>query len=203
MRRILFTLGILTLGAAWLGPLPAMAGRSFTAHMTMHMVVVAIAAPLIAAGAAGGALDPARARPHLFAPIPASMIELIVVWSWHAPLLHEAARHGALALALEQTMFLAAGLLLWMSALSNRAGAGVFSLLFTSMHMTLLGALFSLTPRALYPHAVPSIAGLSPLTDLHVGGAIMLVVGGVSYLAGGLWLTAGLLRARPEASRSW
>jgi putative membrane protein len=43
---------------------------------------------------------------------------------------------------------------------------------------------------------------LDPLEDQHLGGAIMLAIGGVSYLAGGLWLTAGLVRqgiARREA----
>ena len=33
------------------------------------------------------------------------------------------------------------------------------------------------------------------LHDQHLGGAIMLLVGGVSYLAGGLWLTARALAA--------
>jgi putative membrane protein len=41
------------LAVAWLGPLPGMATHSFAAHMTLHMVVVAIAAPLIAIGLAG------------------------------------------------------------------------------------------------------------------------------------------------------
>ena len=35
---------------------------------------------------------------------------------------------------------------------------------------------------------------IAALADQHLGGAIMLLVGGVAYLAGGLWLTAGLLR---------
>jgi putative membrane protein len=208
MHPIPCTLGMLTLGAAWLGPLPAMAAQSFAAHMAMHMMVVAIAAPLLAAGVTGSAFDPAHAQPHLFSPIPASMIELVVVWSWHAPFLHQAARHDVVPLVLEQSMFLAASLLLWLSALSenhpgdrHRAGAGILALLFTSMHMTLLGALFSLAPRPLYPHPAGVIAGLSSLADQHVGGAIMLIVGGASYLAAGLWLTAGLLRDRPEPGR--
>jgi putative membrane protein len=37
-------------------------------------------------------------------------------------------------------------------------------------------------------------AGLTPLQDQHLGGAIMLLIDGISYLLGGLWLTAGLLR---------
>lgn len=61
------------------------------------------------------------------------------------------------------------------------------------MHMTLLVALLALTPRPLYLHA-GGFSRLTPLEDQHLGGAIMLIVGGVSYLAGGLWLTAGLVR---------
>jgi putative membrane protein len=68
--------------------------------------------------------------------------------------------------------------------------------------MTLLGALFSLAPRPLYAH--DGASGLSPLADQHLGGAIMLLAGGLSYLVGGLCLTAGLLKGwrveRPEAS---
>jgi putative membrane protein len=59
--------------------------------------------------------------------------------------------------------------------------------------MTFLGALLALAPRPLYTH-VAQFAGLTQLEDQHLGGAIMLVVGGVSYLGGGLWLTASLVR---------
>jgi putative membrane protein len=201
MRRALLVLGLLTLAALWLGPLPQMARVAFWAHMTMHMGVVAVAAPLIALGVAGGRLDPVRKAPRLFAPIPASVLELVVVWAWHAPALHHAARHSKMWLATEQGMFLLAGLLVWLSAFGsdgwrggNRSAAGVVGLLLTSMHMTLLGALLALTPRPLYAH-VEGVASLAPIADQHLGGAIMLTVGGVSYLAGGLLLMVGLLRA--------
>jgi putative membrane protein len=200
MRCALLIGGLLTLAAAWLGPLPQLAPRAFAAHMTMHMGVVAVAAPLLAMGVAGGRLDPVRKAPRLFAPIPASVLELVVVWAWHAPALHHAARHGAVGLAAEQGMFLLAGLFVWLSAFGgaarrggNRTAAGVVGLLLTSMHMTLLGALLALTPRPLYHH-VEGFIGLTPLDDQHLGGAIMLLVGGIAYLTGGLWLTAGLLR---------
>ncbi|MDQ3802407.1 MAG: cytochrome c oxidase assembly protein [Acidobacteriota bacterium] len=200
MRRALLILGLLTLAAAWLGPLPQLAGRAFFAHMTMHMGVVALAAPLIALGVAGGRFDPVRRTPALFAPVPASILELVVVWAWHAPALHHAARHGATEFVVEQGMFLVTGLLVWLSALGgdewrarSRRAAGVVGLLLTSMHMTLLGALLALSPRPLYAHA-EGFDSLTPVEDQHLGGAIMLLVGGVSYLAGGLWLMVGLLR---------
>jgi putative membrane protein len=206
MRTGCSALALAVLGLAWLGPLPALARESFAAHMTTHMAVVAVAAPLIALAVAGSAMDAARRAPRILAPIPASMIELVIVWVWHAPVLHHAARHDAWTLVLEQATFLAAGVFLWMSAIGGdreqrrlRAGAGTIALLFTSMHMTLLGALFAVANRPLFEHA-PAPAGLSPLEDQHLGGAIMLLVGGVSYLVGGLWLTASMLGPRITAT---
>jgi putative membrane protein len=168
--------------------------------MAMHMGVVAVAAPLLALGLAGGRLDPVRSAPGLFAPIPASVLEFVVVWVWHTPALHHAAQQSTAALVVEQGTFLLAGLLLWLSACGgaarrrhNRRASGVVGLLLTAMHMTLLGALLALTPRPLYAH-VDGSSGLTPLADHHLGGAIMLLVGGVSYLLGGLWLMVELLR---------
>lgn len=203
MRPIPLCLGLGVLGAAWLGPLPTRAAGGFAAHMTMHMAVVAVAAPLIALALAGGRWDPVRRAPRLWAPVPASLVELVVVWAWHAPALHHFARHTGAGFFAEQGSFLASGLFVWIASLGGgrrgrRAGAGVVALLLTSMHMTLLGALLALAPRPLYHHAgaVPADAQAAALADQHLGGAIMLLVGGIAYLAGGLWLTSVLLRAR-------
>lgn len=199
MRVALSALGLVTLLCAWLGPLGELLPGPFAAHMTMHMGVVAVAAPLLAFGVCGTRFDPVRRAPALFAPVPASVLELVVVWAWHAPLLHHVARHSALGLWLEQGSFVLSGLLLWLSAFGGdaeqreqRRGAGILALLLTSMHMTLLGALLALPPRPLYAH-VHGVSRLSPLDDQHLGGAIMLGVGGIVYLLGGLWLTASLL----------
>jgi putative membrane protein len=200
MRCAFLLVGLLTLGVAWLGPLPELAREAFFAHMTMHMAVVAVAAPLLAAGIRGGRLDLARKAPRLFAPIQASIVELVIVWAWHTPALHHAARHYTAVFIAEQGSFLIAGCFLWLAAIGgdrldikNRSAAGVIGLLLTAIHMTLLGALLALSPRPLYAHA-GEFSGLRALDDQHLGGAIMLLVGGISYLFGGLWLTLRLLR---------
>jgi putative membrane protein len=209
MRKVLLTAGVVVLAIAWLGPLSVLARWSFSAHMMMHMAVVAVAAPFIALGVSTSRLDPVGTRPGLFAPIPASIVEFIVVWAWHTPALHHAARHEMWAFVLEQSSFLAAGLFLWVAVLGGdralrepRRGAGVVALLFTSMHMTLLGVLFALAPRPLYEHGAIGPPGLSSLSDQHLGGAIMLLVGGTAYMIGGLCLTAGLLRHYPVEERT-
>jgi putative membrane protein len=206
-RGLVAVLGIMTLALSWLGPLPELARHAFSAHMTMHMAVVAVAAPLIALGAAGTRFDLARRHPLLFSAVPASVLELIVVWTWHAPALHMAARGSQAGLIAEQATFLAAGLLVWMSAFggesraAQRAAAGVVALLLTSMHMTLLGALIALAPRPLYSHALIASSADTALREQQLGGVIMLVVGGASYLAGGLWLAGRLLGGKHSAYR--
>ncbi len=199
MKLIAWNIGWIVLIAAWLGPLPQMAQTSFAAHMTLHMAVVAIAAPLLSIAAAGLRYDPVKSAPALFAPVPASVGELLIVWAWHSPGLHHFARHTAFGFVVEQTMFLAAGLWVWLSAFGgeqprsrSRSGAGVIGLLLTSMHMTLLGALLTMSPRLLYSHHHRG-GLLDPITDQHLGGAVMLVVGGTAFLAGGLWLTRDLI----------
>ena len=217
-RRVALLFGLVALAALWLGPLPELASSSFAAHMGMHVGVVAVAAPALALGLAGGRFDPVVRAPALFPPVPWSVVELLVVWAWHTPALHHAARHAAPWFAVEQASFLGSGLVVWLSAFgggarlrAERTGAGVLALLLTSMHMTLLGALLALAPRPLFGHATggalpckssegicrgdqPVMVGLTPLDDQHLGGAIMLLVGGIAYLAGGLWLSLRLIR---------
>jgi putative membrane protein len=202
MRAIFLAIALMMLALTWLSPVPELARHSFAVHMTMHIAVVAVAAPLLALAMAGTVADPIRMMPRVVAPILASMIELVIVWVWHVPVLHHAARHDAGAFALEQTSFFLAGLLLWLAAIGGdveqrrlRAGGGIVALLFTSMHMTLLGSLFALAGRPLFQHGAPPF-GLSPLADQQLGGVIMLLVGGASYLLGGLWLTAVALRGK-------
>jgi putative membrane protein len=200
MRALLTSSGVMVLAGAWLGPLPALSGHSFAAHMAMHMAVVAVAAPLIARGLAGTPLDPVRHASWRAGPIAASLVELVVVWGWHAPSLHALARTQPWALVLEQATFLAAGFWLWAAALGgggrrSHEGAGIVALLLTTMHMTLLGALFAMASRPLFAHAASDAGIDAALADQHLGGAIMLLAGGTSYLAGGLWLTGRLLRA--------
>lgn len=194
-------LGLVLLAALWLGPLPAMSRTAFSAHMLLHLGIVALAAPLLAIGLAraGVRLDGLR-RPALWAML-ASMFELVVVWGWHAPLLHEAAARYAPVFVLQQSSFLAAGLALWLLGFATRsketAAAGVIAFLMTVMHMTLLGVLLIFTPRLLYdPELCLGAFGFLPIEDQQFGGVLMATVGGFAYMSGGIALALRLLAGR-------
>ena len=192
--------GALVLLFAWAGPLPGLVPQSFAAHMSLHMLVVGIAVPLVAIW-----LAPRLAiTSALTLPIVVSLLDFVIVWGWHAPALHHASRSEPLVLVAEQASFFAVSLLVWLVALSGRdrgnaALGGAMALFFTSMHMTLLGALLGLSPRPLYAghHGPDGWLGLTALADQQIGGEVMLAIGGVVYLAGGLTLMARVLRRAP------
>ncbi|MGZ8915812.1 MAG: cytochrome c oxidase assembly protein [Methylobacter sp.] len=210
MKRTAIVTGVAILAAAWV---VAALGQGITAHMAAHMAGVAIAAPLMAYGIAGTWADPASRWPLILAPMPMSLVELLVVWGWHVPAARAFAASSVSGLALEQGMFLIAGLLLWSACLgtrdagnSARRAAGIIALLLTTMHMTLLGTLITLAPRTLFDTVGLSFPGftLSPIADQQLGGVIMLLIGAGSYLFGGLALFFHLLRdERPGEARQW
>lgn len=186
--HILAALGLLVLGVTWFSPLAAAAQTRFSAYMAAHMLVVAVAAPLLVAGWAPLLRKRLRGT-GLGLAAGASLFDLVAVWGWHAPLAHQAARAGGWAYAGEQASFLLAGGAVWLAgfagwASGERGGAltGAAALFFTSMHMTLLGVLIALAGRPLMPGAT--------LADQQLGGVIMLAVGGTVYALGGLILVA-------------
>ena len=204
--RVLIILGLAVLALTWAGPLPDAARGAFTAHMAIHMAVVAVAAPLLAAGMAPRAGPLLRALPPMALPAAATIADLVAVWLWHTPRLHFAARTDAAAFAVEQATFLSVAFLVWLAAFGGalhgpRGGAlaGAAALLVTSMHMTLLGVLIALSPT---PICRIGDAGLDAiLADQEVGGLLMLGLGGAAYLLGGLYLVGAELAPRPGRVR--
>jgi len=193
--------GLLLLAWLWLGPLPEMARRAFSPHMILHLGVSVGAAPLLAIGLLR--LLPSPRRPlrwPLAAAIGASALEFAVVWGWHAPALHEASARSPAIFALQQASFLLAGTLLWGLCLAGRSrrdlALGALAMLFTSMHMAMLGVLLVLAPALVYaPQFCLGAFGLAPLADQQVGGGLMALAGGAAYVVGGAWLAARLAKA--------
>ena len=167
---------------------------TFTLHMAWHMTLVAGIAPLVAWKIARTPLDPVRAAPALFSPLIACLVEFVVVWGWHAPALHDAARHNLAMLVAEQALFSVAALWLWLSILGGgdvarrgRAAAGLIALVLTFAHMTMLGALIALAPRVLYAHHAITLA------DQQLGGAVMVLAGAVAYPMAAMWIARSLV----------
>lgn len=165
---------------------------TFTEHMAWHMALVTIVTPLFVLGIRGTRWNPVHRSPVLFSPLAACLIEFLVIWTWHLPPLHDAARHHGGAFAMEQASFAGAALYFWLSILGGpgvpgRQASGIIALVLTFAHMTMLGALVALAPRALYAH------GDDALIDQQIGGAVMILAGTVAYPLVALWLSRTLV----------
>ncbi len=184
--------------ALWTGPLPRLAAVSFTTHMALHLGLVLMAAPLaVFALARAGALG--RDRLGVGAALGFSAVEMLVVWSWHAPALHAAAALNDGAFTLQQASFLLAGMLVWLPGVAGRgraaAAAGTLAMLGSFTHMTMLGVLLALAPGPIYPPGLCGGAfGLDALMDQRLGGVMMALGGGLVYLGAGIFFAARLLR---------
>jgi len=204
VRPVALAAGLLVVAAIWLGPFFGPWREAFSAQMVAHVGLVAIAAPLIVVGLPDR-WRAGHAMPAIL-PVIASLAELLAVWGWHAPSLRGAALGSIPVAVAEQATFLLAGLFLWWTSLARsgerrHAAAGAVALLFTSIHMTLLGALLALSPRPLYGEGDVTCFGLvlDATQDQQLGGVIMLCVGAVVYLIGGVSLVAQLLDGKREA----
>jgi putative membrane protein len=214
-----FAAGWLTLALSLLSPLHALGETLFAAHMVQHVLLIAIAAPLLVLARPGGALSwslpqpwrrglgtMVRARPVAAAwawmtnPLVATTIHGITIWAWHLPGLFEAALADPWLHWLEHASFLATAVLFWWAMLGRPArvhgyGLSVACLFVTLLHSSLLGILLTLSPRLWYAPAPGAAAwGMSAMEDQQLAGLIMWIPGGALYTLAalalaGLWIT--------------
>jgi putative membrane protein len=196
-----FLAGLLVLAALWLGPLPSLSQTAFSPHMMLHLGIVVVAAPLIAFGLSVHMPPMTDFATALRLCLLALLFEMVAVWGWHVPLLHDAAARNSSLFVLEQTSFLAAGIAVWTAALAARsretAPAAAIALFLTFTHMTMFGLILTLAPILLYdPDLCRGAFGLDRLQDQHLGGVLMAVGGGLPYLIGTGWAVSNMLRRR-------
>jgi cytochrome c oxidase assembly factor CtaG len=215
----LFYAGLAAVAVATAGPLDEAAGRSLTAHMTQHVILLTVAAPLLAFGRPLPTLLwslPMRARRRSLAlarratrtharhfagwVAGALLIQAVVMWAWHIPIAYEAAiRHPALHLA-EHAMFLLAAGVAWWSVSSGARrfrGAAAVAALLGSVPGAVLGAAMVLSPRPWYPSYVTgSVAGA--LADQQIAGVVMWAFGGAAVVVAGALLFASWLATEPR-----
>lgn len=213
-RSLAFFGGLVLLAVALVWPLDAWAGQSFAAHMAQHMVLLAVAPPLLVIGRPGATWLrglPARLRRPLVRPrhwpgvaawrrATASVgftgtLHAAALWGWHIPALFELALRNDAVHWLEHVTLLASGWLFWRALFRAREGAvgwGLAAMLGTVLHSGVLGALLTLAPRPLYGGY--GAGPLDPLQDQQLAGLIMWVPMGTVYLVAALAFAGRALR---------
>lgn len=209
-------LGALTVFFALIWPLDAFSESSFAFHMAQHMLLIALAGPLLAfarfgipVNAAIAAVSPATASalslPRkwlrlLLLPSVVFVLHGAVIWIWHAPALFELALHVEWIHTLEHLSFLIAGYWYWAVLIrhsENEAYASAaLSVLSTLMHTGLLGALITFAPRPIYSTYIETQGSVEmALQDQQLAGLLMWVPVAACYLVGGLAFAAAWLRS--------
>jgi putative membrane protein len=203
-RQVCFGSGLLVIGFATLSPLgDRLADELVLAHMIEHLLIGDVAALLLVLGLTGPLLQPLLGLPvlrHLrilVNPLVAFPIWAIDLYAWHIPALYDAAYGGAALHALEHTMFIACGCLMWMALLgplprpawfTNAWKLGyVIAVRFTGI---VLGNVFMWSGTVLYPIYAGGEAKwhISAITDQSMAGVVMMVEGMFVSLGIFAWL---------------
>jgi putative membrane protein len=163
------------------GPLSAQ-----MAHNVVLMNAIAPLAAIVLYGriSAGGRL-------HLKL---ATVLQLVLLWGWHVPLVLPAALQEPLLRGAMQVSLLGSATWFWLAVLrvgDKERWRALVALLITMKLFCLLGALLALAPRSLYPLLPwPQGAVVEPLADQQLAGLLILVAGPASYLLGALAIAA-------------
>ena len=130
--------GLLTLAVALISPLDALGSALLSAHMLQHLLLIAVAAPLLVLGRPTIALlwaVPTRERRQvgrwwgrapvigsawavLSLPLVAWLLHTTALWAWHAPPLYQAALDVAAIHGAEHVSFLGTALIFWWTVLA-------------------------------------------------------------------------------------
>jgi putative membrane protein len=188
-ERMYFYSGVLALALVFISPLCALTVALFSARVVHHVVLVAVAAPLLAL-----AIRPRKGLATLLTPL--VLLHTVVFWLWHAPDAYASALSSTPIYWLMQVTLLGSAVLMWAAIFGASAARAIVALLLLTIQMGLLGALLVFAEQPLYlPHLVTTAAfGLQPVADQQLAGLIMWVPASLPYLAVGLWRLLAVLR---------
>jgi putative membrane protein len=179
---------------AFVSPLCAATVALFSARAVHHVLLVAVAAPLLALASADRQVRPAS---PLGVPL---LCATGVLYLWHLPPLYDAALESTAVYWLMQTTLLASATWFWAGALSMRTppATALLAMVASAALMGLLGALLTFAPQPLYlAHlSTTAVFGLTPLEDQQLAGLVMWVPALLPYL-----VLAGIAARR--WSRAW
>jgi putative membrane protein len=178
-----------------LGPLDELAKNSTAAHMSQHMLLIVVIAPLWVLArplpqlVAGGL----RSLLPIWKPVLAMVrqpmltagIHGAAIWIWHIPFFYMLAVESPGWHTFEHACFLlTAGLFWWAVLRSNRRNLpqAILALLFTLMHTGFLGAILTFSRIPLYDEP-------RSIADQQLAGMIMWVAGAFPYLLSLAWLS--------------
>lgn len=229
-RSKAFWIGLATLLLALASPLDTVTGTALSAHMVQHILLIAVAPPLILLGRPLPTMiyglprswrRPLVALPHrlsplgallrwLTAPVVAFALHTLAVWLWHVPPLYQAAVRQVGVHLLEHSTFFLTAILFWWELVPTgtptprRIGPAmaILSLFGIGMQGAALGMVLTFRGSLLYPvyQDRSELWGLSAISDQRLAGLLMWIPAGSIYLLAAL-LMVGIMLATSDAGR--
>ncbi len=180
--RTPFVAAMATLALLFVSPLCALTSALFAARAAHHVILIAVAAPLLAW---------ALPEPRLTRKISVATTAVLhagVLWAWHAPAFYAAALSHDAVYWLMQGSLLGSAFAFWGAVRRSSITSAVGALLGTMVQMGLLGALITFASVPLYaPHLLSTAPwGLTPLHDQQLAGLIMWAPAAAFYLGAAL-----------------
>lgn len=208
---------VVALVVALVSPLDAAAGALLSAHMVQHVLLSAVAAPLLALAAPVSTVSRALPAPWTRSvrrigrrvaaasvgrwwAFPATAFALTTLSVWHVPALYDAALRSDAVHGVEHATILGTAVSLWSAVLAamrrRQVLAATAALALGAVHGSALGALLALSSRPWYgEHAAAAVDwGVDALADQQVAGAVMWVPTAAVHLLALAVLLHGWLR---------
>jgi putative membrane protein len=195
MRKLALLGAALTLAAVLL--LWPLADLLFAFHMTQHLLLIALAAPLLVLAGLEWRIRPSLAW--------CGFVGLFLFWHWPAAFRWAAVRPATELLELGTILF--AAWLFWSVALGEGAmshGARALYVMAGAVVTDLPGVVMLFAPRAIcaMPHENAAAFGLTPLKDQQIAGLLMWVPANLAFFGIATALFALWLREPPPALHS-
>ncbi len=209
-RLAAFAAGLLTLFVALASPIDTIGEeRLFSVHMVQHLLVGDVGALLLVLGLDGRLLRPLlrlrlvhrlRVLAHPLVALPLWAANFVV---WHLPVFFDAALRNDAIHALQHSLFVALGMLLWAALLEPLPGPAWFTapwkipyVLGMWLVMLVLSQVFIWSSHVYYaPYTHDAtLWGLSHLADQKAGGGVMLVESALTMLPALVWVLLMVLR---------
>jgi len=224
-RLAAFFAGVAAVWIAIGSPLEALDDASLTVHMVQHLLLSAVAPPLILLGApelpllrglpqsvARKAVSPflrlplvRRLGPLISNPAICWLVATLALVGWHIPSLFELALRWDWLHKLEHASFLGAGLMFWLPVVQPWPSTPKWPrwaiplyLLCATMPCDVLSGFLTFCDRVIYPSYVsaPRLFSLSPLEDQQCAAALMWVSVTLIFLVPAVLVTLRILSPR-------
>ncbi|WP_300379065.1 cytochrome c oxidase assembly protein [Henriciella sp.] len=179
---------VFVLSVAFISPLCALSSALFSARAVHHVLLVAVAAPL---------LSLVLRRRTGMSLAPPFVVSTVTLWLWHLPGAYDLALSNIPVYWIMQLTLLGSATWFWHTVLAGQASpVERFAYIVASFaQMGMLGAILTLMPQPVYAahSTAPFLWGLTPLEDQQLAGLVMWVPAGLPYAVAAVFL----------ARRSW